>query len=528
MRIFSKPIAAPIVCFLVLQGLIFSRMMNFEMRRDEQLYAPPARLLSEYNLYSDLFYNHTPGSAWLFYGVMTGLGTDHLLLAARLGVFAAWAAFGIALIAITYKLTRSTAMTCFAVILVMANEALLNQTGMTATNNLLPVAASYIGLGLFMLGVADGKGRPTLLAASGLALSTAAVFKANAFVFIPIVAGASLFLPRQILMTQRLRGVVAPLVIGGLVGAVPVFIYFSTDPARFLAHVIGFHTGPHIAYWAARTAGDEEAVAMSIGSKAQLAYSIWFSAANLFFIFTAIFLSVCLANSIGASATLRRLLSGRMLVAWLCLFVASVMSFVPTPGFPQYFALPLVCAPLLLALLYAELNEEGRRWAQPVLVAASMVILLAGLPRLGQYALRLASPNTWSVERIHNAGKTIARLLAEVGASGKVATLAPIYPLEGGLQVYPELATGQFAYRTAEFANSYLRNFYRTTSPSEITAFLAANPPDGILVGFDSKLEEPLVRFAEQYGYRRVEDMGITDRYGKAILYIRTNAGTSN
>jgi uncharacterized membrane protein YfhO len=105
MRIFSKAVSAPIICFLVLQVLIFSRMMNFEMRRDEQLYAPPARLLSEYHLYSDLFYNHTPGSAWLFYGFMTGLGTDHLLLAARLGVFAAWAAFGIALIAITYKLT---------------------------------------------------------------------------------------------------------------------------------------------------------------------------------------------------------------------------------------------------------------------------------------------------------------------------------------------------------------------------------------------------------------------------------------
>ena len=528
MRTFSKVVAAPIVCFLVLQVLIFSRMMNFEVRRDEQLYVPPAQLLSEYHLYSDLFYNHTPGSAWLFYGVMTGLGTDYLLLAARLGVFAAWAAFGIALIAITYKLTRSAAMTCLAVILIMANEALLNQTGMTATNNLLPVAAGYLGLGFFMLGVADGQGRPMLVAASGLALSTAAVFKANAFVFIPIIAVASLFLPRQALMTQRLKWVVAPLVIGGLVGALPVFFYLAADPERFLAHVIGFHTGPHVAYWATQIASDDETVAMSAGPKAQLAYSIWFNAANLLFIFTATFLLVCLAMSEPISATLQRLLNGRILVTLVCLFAAGVMSFVPTPGFPQYFALPLVCAPLLLALLYAELDEESRRWAQPALVAASMVILLAGSPRLGQYALRLASPNTWSVERIHNAGKTIARLLAEAGVSGKVATLAPIYPLEGGLQVYPELATGQFAYRTAELTNSYLRDFYRTTSPREVEAFLAADPPAGILVGFDSKLEEPLVRFAQQNGYRQAEDMGISDRYGKAVLYIRANVSTSN
>ena len=180
-------------------------------------------------------------------------------------------------------------------------------------------------------------------------------------------------------------------------------------------------------------------------------------------------------------ATLRRLLKGRILVTLVCLFAAGVMSFVPTPGFPQYFGLPLVCAPLLLAQLYAELDEESRRWARPVLVAASMVILLANLPRLGPYTLRLVSPNTWSVERIHNAGKTIAGLLAEAGVSGKVATLAPIYPLEGGLPVYPEFTTGQFAYRTAEFNNSYLGNFYRTTSPSEIGAFLAADRPGGIL-----------------------------------------------
>jgi len=497
-------------------------MMNFEMRRDEQLYAPPARLLSEYQLYSDLFYNHTPGSAWLFFGVMTGLGSDHLLLAARLGVFAAWAAFGIALIAITFKLTRSTAMTCLAVILIMANEALLNQTGMTATNNLLPLASVYVGLGLFMLGVAEGQGRPMLVAASGLVLSIAAVFKASAFVFIPIVAVASVYLPRELFLTQRLGRVVAPLVVGGLIGALPVFIYFSTNPERFLAHVIGFHTGPHVAYWTAQIAGDDGAVAVSMGSKAKLAYSIWFGAANLLFIFISIFLTLSLIKANGASDTLRRLLSGRILVAWLCLLAAGVMSFVPTPGFPQYFALPLACAPILLALLYGELSRESQSDVQPVLITASIVIVLAALPRLGQYTSRLASPDTWTVVRTHEAGKLIAQRLAEANLSGKIATLAPIYPLEGGLSVYPELATGQFAYRTAEFTNAYLRSFYRTTSPHQVGALLAADPPAGVLVGFESTLEEPLVRFAEKNGYRRVEDIGLTDRYGRAVLYIRS------
>jgi hypothetical protein len=485
-------------------------------------------LLSDYKLYNDIFYNHTPGSAWLFHGITNGFGTDHLLLAARLGVFAGWAIFGISLIVVTFKLTRSPAMAGLAVLLIMANEALLNQTGMTATNNLLPLAAAYLGLGLFLLGVANGQTRPALIASSGLALSIAAVFKANAFVFIPVVAIASLLLPREAMLVQRLKRVVAPLAVGGTIGALPVLIYLIADPNRFLAHVIGFHTGPHVAYWAAQTASSDEVVAMTAGSKALFAYGIWFSGANLVFIFLAIFLTTCLVMSEPAKRAAYRIFSGRMVLVLASFLAAICMSFVPTPGFPQYYTLPLVCAPLVLAFLYAELDTTGKQQAQPGLIAASLVILLVGLPQLVQYVPRLAYPSRWTVERVHNAGTKIAQQMLKGGVSGKIATLAPIYAIEGGLDVYPEFATGQFAYRTAEFADSSLRQYYRTTSPSEVGAFLMADPPAAILVGFEPKLEAPLIKFAEQNGYRRIDNLDITDRYGKAVLYLRPSATPLN
>jgi hypothetical protein len=528
MRMISKNMVAPLTCFFLLQILIFSRMMNFEMRKDEQLYAPPARLLREYSLYSDIFYNHTPGSAWLFYATMNCLGTDHLLLAARLGVFLAWAVFGLGLIAITYKLTRSSTMASLAVLLIMTNEALLNQTGMTATNNLLPLAAAYLGLGVFLLGVNEGKIRTSFIVSSGFMLSTAAVFKANAFVFIPFVAAGSFFLPRGDTFVHRLKRVVAPLAVGGIVGALPVLAYLAADAPRFAAHVIGFHTGPHIAYWLAQAANEKEVVATTIASKGLLAYSIWFNNANLLFVFSITFLLACLAAKEPFISVAHRLFSSQILFVLTCLFGAVVMSFVPTPGFPQYFALPLACAPLLLALLYAQLDEDGKQTVQPGLIAISIVTLLSGLPQLGEYALRLPFPSSWTVERVHRAGIKIADKLAEAGVSGKIATLAPIYPLEGSLSVYPELATGQFAYRTAEFTDANLRKYYRSTSTSEISAFLKADPPAGILVGFEPKLEAPMVQFAEQNGYLRIDNLGISDRYGQATLYIRTTSEPSN
>jgi len=111
--------------------------------------------------------------------------------------------------------------------------------------------------------------------------------------------------------------------------------------------------------------------------------------------------------------------------------------------------------------------------------------------------------------------------MAEAGAAGKVATLSPIYPLEGGLDVYMELATGPFAYRTGDITAPDLAKFYRMTSPATIGALLKSDPPAALLLGFEPELEAPLMTFAEQNGYVRLPDFEINDRYGSAGLYVR-------
>jgi hypothetical protein len=127
--------------------------------------------------------------------------------------------------------------------------------------------------------------------------------------------------------------------------------------------------------------------------------------------------------------------------------------------------------------------------------------------------------------QVHKHGIAIAERLAEAQLEGKVATLAPIYPLEAELPVYPEFATGQFAYRIAQYTDADLARYYTTTSPTEIEALFRDDPPAALLVGFEPALEAPMVRFAEENGYQRIEDLGLTDRYGKGILYLRDNPG---
>jgi hypothetical protein len=50
--------------------------------------------------------------------------------------------------------------------------------------------------------------------------------------------------------------------------------------------------------------------------------------------------------------------------------------------------------------------------------------------------------------REHEVGK---RITSATGPGALVLTTTPIQPIEGGLRVYPEFATGAFAWRMAPF-----------------------------------------------------------------------------
>ncbi|MDZ5696482.1 hypothetical protein [Chelativorans sp. M5D2P16] len=498
------------------------RIMNYELRRDEELYVPPMRLLEDGRLYADFFYNHVPGSAWWFYAVRQLTGSDHLLMNGRLGVLAGWLVFAAAIGAVSYAFTRSRLVSWCIVVLSLLNPLLLTETGMTATNNFLPLPFSFLGLGLFLLGTRDGGARPGLIAAAGLCLSVAVVFKISAVAFILPVAVAAFFLPRALYFPERLKRVVLPLAAGGLVGGLPILYHLATEPVRFLAHVVGYHTGPHAIYW--QDGG--EGAAISLGEKLQLAYDIWLASAIAVSLTVA--LTLVLTGAQWQLAPLRRgwrLPSAPLVVVLAAAAISVLMSFIPTPAFPQYFAPPLVCLPLALALLYAGLHPDVRKLVLPALLAATVVVLAAGTPRLSQYVGTALQPHRWVVNRVHQGGLAIAERLAEAGVQGKVATLVPVYPLEGGLDVYPELATGLFAYRTAAITPPELARFYRMTSPATIGTLLEADPPAALLLGFDADLEAPMLAYAEANGYRRIEDIGIKDRYGTGVLYVRRTQG---
>jgi hypothetical protein len=95
--------------------------------------------------------------------------------------------------------------------------------------------------------------------------------------------------------------------------------------------------------------------------------------------------------------------------------------------------------------------------------------------------------------------------MAEVRPSipnGRILTLAPFYPLEAKLAIYPSFSTGPIAWRIAPFIEPAKAARLHILSPATLAAALEAKPPAGILVGVEKTGEDLLIGYAKAHGYK--------------------------
>jgi hypothetical protein len=173
--------------------------------------------------------------------------------------------------------------------------------------------------------------------------------------------------------------------------------------------------------------------------------------------------------------------------------------------YQHYFAfVPL----LALAIAYGGYQVPFRQVliyrAALLLLAVMSVVLDFRATEKDGYAWipELARPERWFPVRAH-------RLAAEIRArvpEGKVLTLAPAWPIEAGLDIYPEFANGPFAWRLAHLLGAPQRVRFHIVAPADLDGFLAKDPPAAVLTGFENDdLEKPLRSYAKDHGYRQIE-----------------------
>ena len=185
-------------------------------------------------------------------------------------------------------------------------------------------------------------------------------------------------------------------------------------------------------------------------------------------------------------------------------YLAPNQSYQPTPLYPQYFY-PLVPF-FILATLYAlaSIPAEAVRFRRTLAIGAAIVVVSIAMGVHSYSHLRdLYSPREWVPLRLHARGE---RLRAKV-TSGRVLTLAPLYPLEGGLSIYPSFSTGPFAWRLSPFIEPAKAARLGLMTPQTIASTLDADVPSAILLNVEPEREMALRFYAESRGYAASSDL---------------------
>jgi hypothetical protein len=217
--------------------------------------------------------------------------------------------------------------------------------------------------------------------------------------------------------------------------------------------------------------------------------------------------TLALLVAFGLAVPWRRVLRARLDGAWsfplaLSLLVLPFLlaaALAPTPVYRQYAAslVPFLVLATVFGMAFHAARGESAGLHAKVLLLVAVIAVSYGYKDYRRLST-LVRPAEWSSTRVHADGAEIRRLAGE----GPVLTLAPIFPVEARLAIYPELATGPFAWRSAFLVPVQERARLRLMSPDEAPAMLAARPPRAILVNFEPRLEGLFVQYAGEHGFR--------------------------
>ena len=162
----------------------------------------------------------------------------------------------------------------------------------------------------------------------------------------------------------------------------------------------------------------------------------------------------------------------------------------PVPFLVICFAYPL----MYLTELISQAAPDKRFNTAAIVVAACTFVAVASHPLVLYRIPQLLDRKNWVPLHLHR----ISQDIAERAESPKlILTLSPLFALEGGSNIYPQLSAGPFVYRIADFMNPQDIEITKTVSPKMLEELLENSPPSAVVIGFEPTfLEESLYQAA--------------------------------
>jgi hypothetical protein len=510
-------LVAALVAILLLGS--FGIAMRSEDHNEHMYVTAAVLLLHGQRMYVDFAFFQTPYLPHVYRVAFAATATTRYLLTARVLTWLFWIAAGVLIYGVARVVAGDRSVALGAAGLFATNLFALRIVE-ESSNYVLPLTLSLAAFGGLLLARLPGRSRAGaagLAFLGGLLLAASVGAKLSyAAPALPLLV-ASWVVPRRPARARAGRWTVpAATVAGFCAGLVPLALDLARAPARFLFNNLGYHT-VNATLFQLQGSGEP----LTLDAKLR-----WLVAQILGSPSSLLLLLLCLGAGSCAWARRRagdgdlapgstiRFAAVTLAAAFLA---ASAAALYPSPSWRQYLALPLPYAILLFCCLW---RLAGPR-AHGCLRALVWVAVVLSLPGNGiARAIRHPAPVAdWPPIGIHAEARRVSDLLRARGAPGRVATLRPLFAIEAGLEIYPELATGPFGYRMGDLLTADDRARFVLTSPETVAGLLDRDPPAALLVGFyPERLEGPLRRYAESRCYDRV------DLAGGAQLYRRATA----
>jgi 4-amino-4-deoxy-L-arabinose transferase-like glycosyltransferase len=466
-------LAALVFCAL----LVWATAIGSGVNHNEQMYVAAARLWWQLRLYSDYAYLQAPLLPMVNAALFAITDNEHLLLVARLHV-ALWSIVAFcAMYELGRRFTGSRVVGTGAAVAFVSHRLFLSNAA-ESSNYMMPLALAILSLLAWVLAADESlseRRRALWCGLSGIAIGLAVTCK-SFYAVLAVGMFAMAFVAHR-------RPLVFHWIAGAALGALPLLYYTLRDPSGFYFSNLGYHIA-NAEYRRASGTG----LPMELPEKLRFVRRLW---REPFLIGLTVY---CLAGAallrgVESSARTR----GSFVVASVLTVLATICALLPSPSYLQYFAIPYA---FLIITGIAAAGLQAHWWRASFVALCLLGFALSPTTRELARSLRRSS----APARVEREAKKLDEHLA-CSQDTYVATLSPILALEAGCNIYPELATGPFAFRVADDSPHSLQEDLNVVGSSRLESFLDAKKPDAILVGFEPRHDRFFKEYAKREGY---------------------------
>jgi len=505
-----SPKIVNIIVILVLVVLCLSIMANSMSKpigRDEQMYCTGGVLLAQGKMiYRDFSYpSQLPYHPLLYAALFKLLNTTHYLFVGRItsivcDILVMLCIFGIYRhIFSSFKISGTLLGLSGAVLYVF--NPLVDYASGYAWNHDVVILCVVLSFWLFITTDFRQKSQYWRIAAIGALLTFASCMRITTALLHLVFFAAVLSQPAES-VKQKLKSALLFLIASVIVLIWPVWVVAQAPRAFFLN-----------LYWIPYLYGKWLHEIGMVYNKGDLIVNCITRPGYLVLLIIAVYLCIAVMwqrkwkkEDRKRSSEPRALASGtdrtKFLLATLLPIAFFIIALIPPTMWRQYLATP---APFFIIsfaypLFYLRSSEFGVHCSlfriSCAILGVCVVVAVASHPVVLYRTSILLVPEYWTPIQLHNISEDIAHNTHEPRL---ILTLAPLFAIEGGGDIYTELSAGAIVYRVADRLSPWNRDITHTAGPGMLKKLIEESPPSAVILGVEMEsLEESLFQIAIQ------------------------------